>query len=83
MTTCLGNLFIRFTARAFRKLLSICVFSNFPFGFEGRMWELIVSLLIFLLLIKQHSFQVLYFLFLILGISVGITVIRVSFLPLF
>ena len=32
-----------FTARAFRKLLSIYVFSYFPFGFEGRMWDLIVS----------------------------------------
>ena len=29
---------IRFTASAFRKLLSIYVFSYFPFGFEGRMW---------------------------------------------
>ena len=35
-------LFIRFTARAFRKLLSIYVFSYFPFGFEGRIWDLIV-----------------------------------------
>ena len=44
MTTCLGQeLFIRFTASAFRKLLSIYVFSYFPFGFEGRMWDLIVS----------------------------------------
>ena len=30
-------------ARAFRKLLSIYVFSYFPFGFEGRIWDLIVS----------------------------------------
>ena len=37
------ELFIRFTARAFRKLLSIYVFSYFPFGFEGRMLYLIVS----------------------------------------
>ena len=37
------ELFIRFTTRAFRKLLSIYVFSYFPFGFEGRMWDLIVS----------------------------------------
>ena len=29
--------------RAFRKLLSVFVFSYFPFGFEGRMWDLIVS----------------------------------------
>ena len=34
---------IRFTASAFRKLPSIYVFSYFPFGFEGRMWNLIVS----------------------------------------
>ena len=27
-----------------RKLLSIYVFCYFPFGFEGRMWDLIVSL---------------------------------------
>ena len=30
-------------ASAFRKLRSIYVFSYFPFGFEGRMWDLIVS----------------------------------------
>ena len=29
--------------RAFRKLSSIYVFSYFPFGFEGRIWDLIVS----------------------------------------
>ena len=38
------ELFIRFTAIALRKLPSIHVFSYFPFGFEGRMWDLIVSL---------------------------------------
>ena len=27
----------------FRKLPSVHVFSYFPFGFEGRMWDLIVS----------------------------------------
>ena len=32
-----------FIASAFRKLPSIYVFSYFPFGFEGRMWDLIVS----------------------------------------
>ena len=37
------ELFIRFTAPAFRKPLSFYVFSYFPFGFEGRMWDLIVS----------------------------------------
>ena len=37
------DLFIRYTTSAFRKLSSIYVFSYFPFGFEGRMWDLIVS----------------------------------------
>ena len=37
------ELFIRFTASAFRKLLPIYVFSCFPFGFVGRMWDLIIS----------------------------------------
>ena len=36
-------MFIRFTASAFRKLPSIYVFSYFPCGFEGRIWDLIVS----------------------------------------
>ena len=31
------------SASAFRKLPSIYVFSYFPFGFAGRMWDLIVS----------------------------------------
>ena len=31
------------TASAFRKLTLIYVFSYFPFGFEGRIWDLIVS----------------------------------------
>ena len=35
----------RFTASAFRKLPSVYVFCYFPFGFEGRMWDLIVSVL--------------------------------------
>ena len=33
----------RFTASALRKLLSVYVFSYFPFGFEGRMLDLIWS----------------------------------------
>ena len=36
------ELFIRFTVRVFRKLPSVYVFSYFPFGFEDRMWDLIV-----------------------------------------
>ena len=32
-----------FAASAFRTLSSIYVFSYFPFGFEGRIWDLIVS----------------------------------------
>ena len=37
------ELLIRFTPSAFHKRLSVYVFSYFPFGFEGRMWDLIVS----------------------------------------
>ena len=50
---CRGKeLLIRFTARAFRdllsiyvfcKLLSVYVFSSFSFSFEGRIWDPIVS----------------------------------------
>ena len=36
-------MFIRFTARAFRELLSVYVFSYFPLGFKGRIWDLIIS----------------------------------------
>ena len=36
------GLFIRFKVSAFRKLLSVCVFGYFLFGFEDRMWDLIV-----------------------------------------
>ena len=39
----------------YRKLLPIFVLSYFPFGFEGRMWELIVSL-IFLLILLPLTF---------------------------
>ena len=37
------ELFILFAASAFPKLSSIYVFSYFPIGFEGRIWDLIVS----------------------------------------
>ena len=44
MTTLFGKeLFILFAASAFRKLPSIYVFSYFSFGFEGRIWDQIVS----------------------------------------
>ena len=44
MTTFSGKgLFIRFTARVFRELLSIYVCNYFPFGFEDRIRVLIVS----------------------------------------
>ena len=36
-------MFILFAASVFCKLSSIYVFSYFPFGFEGRVWDLIVS----------------------------------------
>ena len=39
------ELFTGFTAHAFLKLLSIYVFSYFFFGFEGRIWDLIVLVL--------------------------------------
>ena len=37
------ELFIRSAASAFCVLLSAYVFSYFTFGFDGRMWDLIVS----------------------------------------
>ena len=37
------ELFIQFTEHAFRKLLSVYVFSYSPFDFEGMIWDLIVS----------------------------------------
>ena len=43
MTTCLGKSCSFGLPSAFRKLLSVYVFSYFPLGFEGRMWDLIVS----------------------------------------
>ena len=44
MTTCLGkSCSFCLLPRAFRKLLSVYLFSYFPFGFEGRIWDLIVS----------------------------------------
>ena len=43
LCTCLGKSCSFCLPSAFRKLLSVYVFSCFPFGFEGRMWDLIVS----------------------------------------
>ena len=37
------ELLVWFTESVFGKLLSVYVFSYFHFGFEGRMWDLIVS----------------------------------------
>ena len=47
MTNCLGKswLFISFTVRFFRKRLSLSIYRgcpSFPFGFEGRMLDVIV-----------------------------------------
>ena len=36
------HLFIRFTVRVFRELLSVSVYNSFPFGFEGGIWDLIL-----------------------------------------
>ena len=44
MTTCLGKSCSFSLPRVSSvNLLSVYVFSYFPFGFEGRMWDLIVS----------------------------------------
>ena len=43
MTTCLGKSCSLGLPLLFRKLLSIYVFSYFPFGFDGLIWDLIVS----------------------------------------
>ena len=44
MTTFLGkSCSFRLPRVPFVKLSSIYVFSYFPFGFEGRIWDLIVS----------------------------------------
>ena len=53
---------MRFAASVFRKLPSIYVFSDFPFGFEGRMWDLIVSvpdhcLSFYFLYISPHGYK--------------------------
>ena len=60
MTTCLEkSCSFGFSASAFRKLLSVYVFSYFPFGFEDRMWDLIVSVpdhcLSYLLFTESHD----------------------------
>ena len=64
MTTYLGkSCSFFFAANAFRKLSSIHVFSYFPFGFEGRTWDLIVSVpdhclsFYFSLLLKELIFE--------------------------
>ena len=62
MTTCLGkSLSFGFTVRVFHRRVSICVCSSFPFGFEGRMWDLVVlipdCLSIYLLQVVQEGFQ--------------------------
>ena len=43
MNTCLGKSCSVVLPRTFRKLLSLYAFSYFHFGFEGRIWNLIVS----------------------------------------
>ena len=51
------ELFIRFTVSAFRKLLSVYVFSYFPFGFESRIWDLIVSVPDHCLSFYRHAYS--------------------------
>ena len=59
MTTCLGkSCSFGLTARAFRKLLSVYAFSYLPFGFEDRIWDLIVSVLdhcLFVCFVLSHN----------------------------
>ena len=45
MKNCLfgEELFVRFTVRVYCESLSVCVCAYFPTGFEGGMWNLIVS----------------------------------------
>ena len=41
------ELFVRFSASAFRGLSPIYVFSYFPFGFEGRMYQFLIIAFLF------------------------------------
>ena len=44
MITFLGEkLLIRFALCMYREILSVCLCAFFQFGFEGGMWDLIVS----------------------------------------
>ena len=58
MTTCLGKSCSFGLPRVPRKLLSVCVFSYFPFGFEGGIWDLILPVsdyCLSFLLFKSHT----------------------------
>ena len=66
MTTCFGKeLFIRFTVCVFRERLSVCECASFSFSFEGKMWDLIVS-------VSDHCFSIYFG----LSLSISISVIR-------
>ena len=45
------ELFIRFTVLVSWSFVNFCVWPSFPFGIEGRMWDVIV-------LIPGHCFSV-------------------------
>ena len=47
------ELSVRFAASAFRELLLVYVFRYFPFSFEGRMWDLIVSVPVYPFTLKR------------------------------
>ena len=49
MTTCLGKSCSFGYRECLSKLLTIYVFSYFPFGFGGRVWDLIIS-------VPDHSY---------------------------
>ena len=63
-------MFILFAASAFRGLSSIYVFSYFPFGFEGRIWDLIVS-------VPDHCLSF-YFLYINLSSLLDIILLNVT-----
>ena len=54
MATFWERAFIRFTAGAFHKLLSVYVFSYFPFGVDGRMWDLIL-IIVYLFTLSNYT----------------------------
>ena len=74
MTTCLEKeLFIPFTARAFLyTAVNLCIYVFFSFDFEGRIWDLILS-------VHDHCLS---FYFIIIVIVCPFFCLSLSFCPL-